>query len=173
MTQPILAYVAQQDFVADVEQVAAAIEADAWRPGFLIGVGRGGLTPAVFLSHRLDLPMLSIDYSAQVFGFGDALLINLARRSAGGERLLIVDDINDSGRTIRYLRDALAANGGDLAQVRFAVMIDNLRSGERVDYASRIIDRDEDKSWFVFPWEALARSATLIAEAEAMPERLG
>jgi hypoxanthine phosphoribosyltransferase len=107
-----------------------------------------------------------------VFGFADALLINLARRSAGGERLLFIDDINDSGSTIRYLRDTLAANGGDAANLRFATLIDNVRSAERVDYFARTIDRAENKAWFVFPWEALAPRDTLVEEAEAVPERL-
>ncbi|MBU3078334.1 phosphoribosyltransferase domain-containing protein [Sphingomonas sp. XMGL2] len=142
-------------------------------PGFIVGVGRGGLAPGVYLSHRLDVPMLSVDHSSRVFGFADALLINLARRSAAGEQLLFIDDINDSGGTIHYLREALAREGAAAGAVRFATLIDNSRSSERVDYASRVIDRAENRDWFVFPWEAMASRATLVEEAESVPERLG
>ncbi len=169
---PILAPIDHAAFVADVEALAARIEADGWQPGFIVGIGRGGLAPGVYLSHRIGVPLLSVDHSSRVFGFADALLINLAGRSAGGERLLFVDDINDSGSTIRYMRDTLAAHGGDASNLRFATLIDNVRSTERVDYCARTIDRAEDKSWFVFPWEALAPQAVLIEDAAAMPERL-
>ncbi len=169
---PTLSYVTHEAFVADVEAIAAAVEGGGWTPGFIVGIGRGGLAPGVYLSHRIGVPLLSVDHSSRVFGFADALLINLAGRAASGERLLFVDDINDSGSTIAYLRQAIGAHGGDLAAVRFAVLVNNRRSAVSVDYWSRAIDRAEDKSWFVFPWEALARRETLIEEAEAVPERL-
>ena len=170
---PRLAYVSQEAFVADVETLAAELEAGAWQPRFIVGVGRGGLTPAVFLSHRTGVPMLSVDHSSRVYGLADALIVNLARRSAAGEPLLFVDDINDTGGTIRYLRDAMATHGGDPASVRYAVLIDNIRSAERVEYRARAIDRHENKDWFVFPWEALAPEKALVAEAGEVPARLG
>lgn len=170
---PTLAYVSHEEFVTHVEAIARAIEADGWMPGFIVGIGRGGLAPAVYLSHRIGVPTLSVDHSSRVFGFADALLINLAHRSAAGERLLFVDDINDTGGTIRYLREALAREGAAAGAVRFATLIDNSRSEARVDYAGRVIDRATNKDWFVFPWEAMAPRDVLVGEAEAVPERLG
>ena len=97
----------------------------------------------------------------------------LGRRArGGGPRILLVDDINDSGKTIDTIRRVLIAQGGELAHLRVAVLIDNVRSAARVEYRSRTIDRAEDKRWFVFPWEAMADRATLIEEAEEVPERL-
>ena len=163
---------AYADFVTAVRVLADQLAADAWRPDFLIGIGRGGLTPAVFLSHAADIPMLSIDVSAAVPAFADDLLAKLAQRTRGGERLLFVDDINDSGATIRALRRGVATAGGDPDRVRFATLLDNRVSIERVDYAFRTIDRTVDKDWFVFPWEAVAPAAQLDADAAAVPGRI-
>ncbi len=171
--EPTLSYIANTDFLRDLELVAQAIESGDWRPDFLVGIGRGGLVPTAYLSHRTNIAMLSVDHSSKVFGFADELLLKLARLTAEGTRILFVDDINDSGSTIAYLRDAILANGGIANRLRFAVLIDNSRSIARVDYRARTIDRAIDKDWFVFPWEAVAPGSRLVGEAQEMPERLG
>jgi hypoxanthine phosphoribosyltransferase len=117
--------------------------------------------------------MLSIDHSSQVPEFAAELIATLAARTRGGERFIVVDDINDSGTTIRSLRDALAVAGAAEGGVRFAVLIDNVSSTECVDYRAREIDRRDDKRWFVFPWEAVAPTATIVEDAEAVTGRLG
>lgn len=171
-SEPELAYIAYETFLEDVAEVARKLEAESWVPDFLVGVGRGGLVPAAFLSHRLDIPMLSVDVSSGDADFCDELLVKLAGKTTGGRRILIIDDINDSGNTIESFRAALAAHGCDGSCVRVAVLISNLRSPAAVDYWSRTIDRALDKRWFVFPWEAQADRRTLVQEAVSVPERL-
>ena len=171
---PVFTDVPQDEFVAAIRAIAAALAATAdWKPDFIIGIGRGGLTPAVFLSHAAGLPMLSVDFSSQVKDFADEPLVKLAARTRAGERLLFLDDINDSGRTITHLRRALAAADAVPGSVRFATLIDNVSSAERVDYRARTIDRAVTKDWFVFPWEAVAPPAALADDAAAVPERIG
>lgn len=170
---PVFAPVSHDQLVADVRALAAAVAADReWRPSFLIGVGRGGLVPAVYLSHATGLPTLSCDLSSKVKDFADDVLVRLAERTQAGERLLFVDDINDSGRTIGLLRSRMAEAGALPGSIRFATLIDNSVSAERVEYRARAIDRTRVKDWFVFPWEALAPDETLAADAADVPERI-
>ena len=152
---------------------AIAAQAEDWRPSLLVGVGRGGLTPAVFLSHRMGLPLVTIDHSTRIAQFAEELVAVLAQRTRAGDRLLFVEDINDSGKTIGEIRTALAAERALGEQIRFAVLIDNIRSKQRIDYGFRAIDRSVDKDWFVFPWEAMAPHETVAEDAVAVPERLG
>jgi uncharacterized protein len=161
-----------EEFLAKVRLLSREIEKSGWLPEFVIGVGRGGLVPAVYISHQLEVPMLSIDHSAKVPGFADELLGKIAAMSAQGSRLLFVDDINDSGGTIQYIRELLAASGADAANMRFAVVINNQRSRAKVDLWADTIDRDEDKRWFVFPWEAVGKRDAIVEEALSVPERL-
>lgn len=160
------------DFIAAIRMLSDQIRGDDWQPTFIIGIGRGGLTPAVFLSHATGVSMLSVDVSAPVPAFNGELLEKLAERTLAGERLLFVDDINDSGGTIRALRRGLAAAGGDVVATRFAVLLDNISSLERVEYGFRQIDRHTDKDWFVFPWEAMAPAEAIIEDAAEVPERI-
>jgi uncharacterized protein len=169
---PELYYLPYDVFLADLERIAVQIEADSWKPDFLVGVGRGGLVPAAYLSHRTGITLLSVDHSSGDAAFADELLAKLAAKSRAGSRILVVDDINDSGSTIAYLRRVLADHGCSEPHIRLAVLVNNLRSRARVEYAGTNIDRSEDKRWFVFPWEAVAPVATLIGEAAEVPERL-
>jgi hypoxanthine phosphoribosyltransferase len=169
---PTLTPIPYDDFVADVRAIAAALAAGDWLPDFLIGIGRGGLVPGAYLSHATGINLLSVDHSAKVPGFGDQLLAQLAAKSGQGRRLLVVDDINDSGGTISYLRRAIDGAGGVSENVRFAVLLNNIRSTAKVDYWSRTIDRSETKDWFIFPWEAMAPSETHLEEAAEIPARI-
>lgn len=162
-----------EEFLAKVRQLSRKVREGEWQPEFIIGVGRGGLVPAVYISHQLDVPMLSIDHSAKVPGFADELLGKVAGMTAEGRRLLFVDDINDSGGTIEYIRNLLGANGCDVANLRFAVLINNTRSKAVAELYVDAIDRDEDKRWFVFPWESVGTREAIVEEARSVPERLG
>ncbi len=171
MSTPELTPIPQEAFVEAIHTLAAQIAGSGWAPHFLIGIGRGGLAPAVFLSHAAGLPMLSVDYSSQVPDFAAEPLVKLAARTRAGERLLFIDDINDTGRTIVHLRTVLAEADAVMDHIRFATLIDNVRSQARIDYAARTIDRATTKDWFVFPCEAVAPTMTVLADAAAVPER--
>lgn len=170
---PVFTSISHAQFVADVHALAAALAADdGWQPTFLIGIGRGGLVPAVFLSHATGIATLSCDLSSEVKEFADDVLVRLAERTRAGETLLFIDDINDSGRTIHSLRERLALAGAAPGSVRVAVLLDNIVSAEKVDYRARTIDRSVTKDWFVFPWEAVAPRASLEEDAAEVPERI-
>jgi hypoxanthine phosphoribosyltransferase len=170
--EPVLHYLAYERFLDEVETLARLLEADSWRPDFLVGIGRGGLVPAAYLSHRTGIQMLSVDHSSGEAGFGDELLDKLAHKIGDGLNILIVDDINDSGGTIQYLRAAIEAKTDNPSGLRVAVLVHNVRSKARVEYHGSEIDREQDKRWYVFPWEAVAPRSTLKVEALAVPERL-
>ncbi|HEY0012659.1 MAG TPA: phosphoribosyltransferase family protein [Allosphingosinicella sp.] len=172
MAEPTFRKIPHERFLEEVETIARLLETDAWAPDFLVGIGRGGLVPAVYLSHRTGLPLLTVDHSTGDHGFGGELLDKVAAKIAAGLRILIVDDINDSGGTINFLRAAIEAKVDAPERLRVAVLVHNVRSKARAEYHGSEIDRDEDKSWYVFPWEAVAPRASLVEDAAAVPERI-
>lgn len=173
MTTPAFTPFTQDDFLAAIAALADVLRSDPWTVDLLVGVGRGGLTPAVFLSHATGLPMVSIDFSTPIPEFNTSLIAALAARTRASEHLLFMEDINDSGRTIAAIREQLAAADAVAAHSRFAVLLDNATSSERIDYSFRRIDRTVTKDWFVFPWEAVAPTSTIRADAVQIPERIG
>lgn len=170
MSEIVFTPFTHEQMVAGVHAIAEA--AAEWDPTLLVGVGRGGLTPAVFLSHRMGLSMVSVDYSTRIAQFGDELIAVLAQRTRDGDRLLFIEDINDSGKTIGELRVALAREGAVMDSIRFAVLMNNIQSAQKVEYGFLDIDRHVQKDWFVFPWEAMAPQETLAEDAMEVPERI-
>ena len=66
-----------------------------------------------------------------------------------GEKILIIDDINDTGATFEYIKFNCVSN----ANVRYAAVINNKPSPFTVDYHGYEIDKSVEDRWVVFPWE--------------------
>lgn len=151
---------------------------DNWRPDYIVGLTRGGLVPAVIMSNMTGIPMHALDVrfrdtdnqyygpesncwmAEDAFGINDSGVTGKHLR----KNILILDDINDSGRTMQWIRDDW--RGGCLPSdpawdteifgqnVRFATLIDNGASefGD-VSYTALEINKAEEPCWIVYPWE--------------------
>jgi len=122
-----------------------------WMPSMVIGINRGGLIPSVYLSHRLRVPHESITVKLR----DDVKatkpdLSQLEKSFAFQHKILIVDDINDSGDTLQYIEQNF---GRPKDKVRFAVLVNNKPSKTIVDYFGYEINKEDVPSWIVFPWE--------------------
>jgi hypothetical protein len=78
------------------------------------------------------------------------------------KNILIVDDINDQGSTIAWIKEDWQS--GCLPNderwdhiwgqnVRFATLTNNLASKESVDYSVWEVNKAEEDCWLVYPWE--------------------
>ena len=122
-----------------------------WMPNIIIGLNRGGLIPSVYLSHRLNVTHESITIRLRDNESNRKPdLSNLEKAFAFQKKILIVDDINDSGKTLKYIEDNF---GRPKERIRFAVLVHNKPSITAVDYFGYQINKDEVPSWLVFPWE--------------------
>ena len=122
-----------------------------WMPSMVIGINRGGLIPSVYLSHRLRVPHESITVKLRDdVKASKPALSQLEKSFAFQHKILIVDDINDSGDTLQYIEQNF---GRPKDKVRFAVLVNNKPSKTIVDYFGYEINKEEVPSWIVFPWE--------------------
>lgn len=79
------------------------------------------------------------------------------------KNILIVDDINDSGRTLQWIKDDWESGCMPRSEdwndvwhhnVQFAVMVENTASSFKgVDFCGTEINKAETPAWVVFPWE--------------------
>lgn len=131
--------------------IAREMYKDNFRPDYIVGIARGGLVPATKLSHYLDIPMYALNKEEHNLWIPEDAL--------EGKNILIIDDINDTGTTIRNLKKEWSENQGDwnkifhVGNVKFATLIDNEASEQSVDYAGFTINKFENPEWCVFPWE--------------------
>ena len=137
-----------QEFDRDILLIIKQIYDSGWMPQFIVGIKRGGLVPAVSLSHKMHLPLSVI--SCQLRDGKEELdpleVINLPKDA----RLLVVDDICDSGKTLEKVFYSLKK---DFPNVRACSLFYNIRQNFLSDYKARKIDRDYERGWIIFPWE--------------------
>jgi hypoxanthine phosphoribosyltransferase len=144
------------DLGTAVDELAAAIDADDWRPDAVLALARGGLPLGGALAYALgvkSMATLNVEFYTGVDERLDEPLIlppvpdlSLLRT----ERLLVVDDVADTGRTLALARDFCAGQGPD---VRTAVLYEKPSSVVRCDWVWRRTDR-----WINFPWSTPAEA---------------
>ena len=121
----------------------------------VIGIQRGGLIPAVIISHELGIPMYSVNCSLRDHVHKPTMIdIPIAKLDEHHvehrQKYLCVDDINDSGETFRFLQEMFDQRN---LEVDYAVIHDNVPSEFSVDYWVHKIDKDKNPVWIVYPWE--------------------
>lgn len=150
-----------QQIEGQVLDIARSINTSKWSPSYIVGLDRGGLTPAVMLSHYLGIPHKTLRVSLRD---SSALESNLwmAEDAYDQTNILIVDDINDQGSTINWIMQDWQSSccpGDDRWKtvwhnsVKFAVLTNNLASSAEVDYSACEINKAEEDVWIVYPWE--------------------
>ena len=155
-----------------VHGIVRAMNHDGFKPDYIVGLTRGGLVPAVMLSHYLDVPMHSLGVSLRDnTGFGPESNCWMAEDAYGYKSLdeqdpkniLIVDDINDSGATFNWIKEDWRSGcmPGEIAwdtvwkrNVRFAALVENLDSSFETCYNAVELNKAEDDVWINFPWES-------------------
>jgi xanthine phosphoribosyltransferase len=136
---------------------------DRWTPDYVVGITRVGLVPANLISQYLDYRMETLQVRLRD-GAADECESNfwMAEDAADGKNILIVDDINDSGATLNWIRQdwesgirAADWNAVWGSNVRIATLYDNESSKciTDVDYSAEVINKHNDPQWIVFPWE--------------------
>jgi hypoxanthine phosphoribosyltransferase len=119
-----------------------------WMPSLIMGVNRGGVIPGVYLSHRINKRHIPVDVRLRDH-VDKNNLDALYHALDNNEKVLIIDDINDTGATFEYIKHNCVSN----SNVRYASIINNKPSPFKVDYWGYEIDKDQNPQWVVFPWE--------------------
>lgn len=120
----------------------------------MLVITRGGMVPACIISERLNLRNILV--AAVMFYTGVERTLDKpiflqfpADPLLNGRRVLIVDDVWDSGRTIVAVRDRVLAASGqpDTAVLHYKPGRSQF-SGLRPTYFV-----DETDAWIVYPWD--------------------
>ena len=132
--------------------LARMVADDGFRPDIILGIARGGLIPAGAMAYALDCKIL-ISLNVEFYtGVGETLaepvLLPSLLESSGltDQRVLVVDDVADTGKTLELV-DEYCEQQGRVAEVRNAVIYQKPHTITRPDYCWRTTDK-----WINFPW---------------------
>lgn len=134
------------------DHLAAQVAASGFRPEIIIAIARGGLVIAGSMTYALDIKLvdaINVEFYVDVNETRpDPILLApmLDSASIADQKILVVDDVADSGRTLALVLKLLRGFGAD---VRSAVLYHKPRSIVVPDYFWRHTD-----AWITFPWSA-------------------
>jgi hypoxanthine phosphoribosyltransferase len=112
-----------------------------FKPDIVIGLSRGGIVPALLVSHYLNCECYIRNNKESLFD------VEFPQRN-----ILVIDDINDSGSTLTAVNHELYKDL-ELRDIKYATLINNESSSFTVDFSGIDFNRLEQDDWFDFPWE--------------------
>ena len=137
----------------DVNTLCREIVLDKFDPCCIVGISRGGLLPGVMMSHWLNKPFKPVKAALRDFPEWEDYL---PRKT--DDRVLIVDDICDSGET--FIKMSSHIKGPRLnsplelpTDVRFASLWWNNECNFEPHYYAQECAKDSEDIWIHFCWE--------------------
>lgn len=112
-----------------IDNLAEQINKLDKKPLYIYGVPRGGAIPAVWLSHKTGIKYQQIN-SAQISKMADL------------SHILIIDDICDSGETIKKIKE-------NFPKCQTATLFHKETAIDKPDFYASLSTYD----WISFPWE--------------------
>ena len=141
-------------FGSAASELAAGVSADGFEPDLILAIARGGLFVAGALGYALGVKNVAVINVEFYTGVDERLDVPVvfppvpSTVDLGGARMLIADDVADTGATLRLVRDFCADH---VADARCAVLYQKPHSTVDCEYVWRRTDR-----WINFPWSAPA-----------------
>ena len=132
----------------DILSMCQNLEHDVskFKPDLIVGITRGGLLPALHLSHALERPMETVMWQTreeEKQEYSD----HIQKAIDSGKNVVFVDDINDTGRTFREISKAYHC---ERPNVMFASLVKKVETVYPNAVAALTIS---DERWLIFPWE--------------------
>ncbi len=133
------------------------LEMGPWKG--IIAITRGGLVPAAILARELDIRLIDTvcisSYSSTDDGDKSQGELQLLKAAAGdGEGMLLVDDLVDTGKTAKYVRELLP-------KAHFATVYAKPSGKPLVDTFVTEVSQD---TWIRFPWDMEYSFSTPLAD---------
>lgn len=147
-------------FGSAARELARCVVDDGYRPDIVLCIARGGLPVGGALAYALGVKscyLVNVEYYTGVDARLDEPVVlppALDLEAASDARVLIADDVADTGHTLKLVQDLCRER---VDRARTAVLYEKSRSVVECEYVWRRTD-----DWIVFPWSA---------EPSLLPER--
>jgi hypoxanthine phosphoribosyltransferase len=141
-----------QTFGTAARELAQQVLDSGFQPDLMLSITRGGMMPAGAMSYAMGIKNLHIINVEFYTGVDTRLPLPVllppvpAAVHLSDKRVLVVDDVADTGETLRMVRDFCA---GHVAETRTAVLYEKPQSVVKCDYVWK-----RTSEWISFPWSS-------------------
>ena len=139
-------------FGTAARELAQEVADSGFAPDMILSIARGGLALGMGLGYALAVKNVAVVNVEFYTGVDERLEVPImlpptpAAVDLSGLRVLIADDVADTGRTLEIVRDFCA---GAVAEARVAVIYEKPRSLVHADYVW-----NRTTAWIDFPWSS-------------------
>src|SRR5438128_2577760 len=163
MLVPEVELMSWDDLGVAARSIAEQIHEEGWRPDIVLAIARGGLLVAGALGYALGVKntfTMNVEFYT---GVDERLAMPMILPPVPdlvdfeNTRVLIADDVADTGATLALVKDLCEAK---VAEARCAVLYEKPHSTVRCEYVWRRTDR-----WIDFPWSAVAPVGAAVQQA--------
>jgi|TARA_B110000908_G_C10256827_1_gene456170 hypoxanthine phosphoribosyltransferase len=137
------------DFITNI--VSESISKKNIKFDTIVALGRGGLIPGAILSYKLDvknLQNLGINTRQEDGQYVETLIY---QRPTITGNVLVVDDINDSGKTFEAVNSLIKSEYPDIGELLYCSLTTRYNTNFNENNISGKIINTSD--WLVFPWD--------------------
>ena len=135
--------------MADITQKMAT---QMLRPHVVLGPSRGGLGIGTMMSHYFDIPFHGFEWQTRDGKVQNSAQLRHLLSKYNGKRIVIIDDINDTGRTLQGIHDVVCSEGLN-EWVTYVSLLEKMSSNFSTQICAKELDEEEGKQWIVFPYE--------------------
>lgn len=138
----------------DLKAMYRQMHLEHYVPDVVIGITRGGLVPAVYVSHYFNKPLKTLEVSFRDSGVKESC-VEIVHMVRNGNKVLIVDDICDSGETLEWIYNEVKSfNLQYIDWMKTMVLIHNDACQKfDPDFIGTHVNKVEKNVWIVFPFE--------------------
>ena len=161
MTEPEKLYYSYQNIDASCRKSAKFIK-DSFKPDIILAIGGGGLIPARMIRTELNVPIYVVSLSTYDENDNPIEKPRIVQWMDFSEfknkRILIVDEVDDTRKTLKFLVDKLTNEEGLFSTNLGIFVIHNKKKEKKVSdrqlnlYYYHSAEEVEDK-WIVYPWD--------------------
>ncbi|MFB7287566.1 phosphoribosyltransferase [Actinacidiphila glaucinigra] len=150
MAGPARENLTYEAFGQAVRDLARTIADDGFAPDIVLSIARGGVFVAGGLAYALDCKNIHLVNVEFYTGVGTTLDMPVMLAPVpnvidfSDKKVLIADDVADTGKTLKLVRDFCAEH---VAEVRSAVIYEKAQSLVKCEYVWKRTDE-----WINFPW---------------------
>jgi hypothetical protein len=130
--------------------LADKIRKTNFKPDIIVGVSRGGWAPGRVISDLLENPQIANVkaefYKGVAETKGEPIITQPVSMPVKGKKVLIMDDVSDTGRSLLKVQSHLLEQGA--TDVKIATIYYKPWSATVPDY-----DEKKTERWIIFPWE--------------------
>jgi len=153
------------------QHLAGLIRESGYRPDLVIAIGRGGYVPARLMCdwlHIMGLTSIKVEhYLSGANRQEEAVIRYPLKADIRGLRVLVVDDVNDTGDTLEAATQHLQAF--QPGEIRTAVMHHKAVTHFDVDYSAGKIVKWR---WLIYPWAVNEDVSAFLERLTPAPESL-